>query len=469
MSDTQKKILLVDDEERLLNSISQRISLLGHTPLTATSGHEAINIVKQTSVDLAIVDLKMPDMDGLVTITKIKELKPDLKTVLLTGYGSEKTKQATEALGTIYIEKDSMGGIWDIIKHSNNHGKVVVIKPSSSGSTPLSHPPDPGQIEIIDHQHYLQATSIEPSLPKIIGDSAEIQRLRKNIKRFAEMDCPILIKGESGTGKELIARTIHSLSHRSKQRFLAFDCGCFSNDFHFSELVNSDLISSEQHNTEANTSVTGAFHGTIFLDHIENMPAHTQQEMLSILDTRAASDMYGRDIRFIVVVNQQLEEKIASGGFEKKLYDRINAIELSVPPLRKRIDDLPILIRYFLDHFNSAFHKRIKSFSEDAVHLLTSYDFPGNVRELKHIIERAVILADTDTITVDHLPERIQSVKSQMSWESSSDFLTIHEMEQQHILKALDITGGNKSKASELLGISRAALWRKLRLIEKSS
>jgi DNA-binding NtrC family response regulator len=466
-----QKILLVDDEERLLHSISQRISLLGHIPLTASSGQEAIDMARQTHIDLAIVDFKMPDMDGLVTITKLKELLPDLRTVLLTGYGNEKTKQATEALGTIYIEKDSMGGIWDIVKQSSSQGKVVVIKPSISGTKGQSSSHTPDQIEIFDHHHYLQNRTDQPTRPKIIGESHEVQRLKKNIKRFAEMDYPIIIKGENGTGKELVARTIHSLSRRSNQRFLAFDCGCFSTDFHFSELVNMiDDSSRLRLNKEAaGSSAAVRFRGTIFLDHIENMPKPTQQEMMALLDGTLFSAENEMDIRFIVVANQRLEDKISSGEFIKTLYGRIHAIELSVPPLRNRTEDLPILTRYFLDQLNKEFGKNIRSVSNEAVQALKAYTFPGNIRELKHIIERAVILSDNDVITLTDLPERLQPENRQMDQGSASTFLTIHEMEEQHILKALEITKGNKSKAAELLGISRAALWRKLRLIADDS
>jgi DNA-binding NtrC family response regulator len=463
MTDNKKHILLVDDEERLLNSMAQRILLLGFVPVKASSGIKALEIAKKTRIDLAIVDLKMPDMDGLVTITKLKEMVPDLKTVLLTGYGSEKARQATEALGAMYFEKDAMAGLWDEIKKSGKDGNVFVINPPSYGNTAglYNEPVDRGG-----------------DLPRIIGESPAMQRLRKNIRRFSELDCPIVICGETGTGKELAARTIHKMGYRKNQRFLAFDCGCFSSDFCFGELVASFSPQPEQY-----TEKGMAFSGTILLDHMENMPLATQQEMLQILErkpgagkTDAGSD--AMDVRFIVSTQQDLEKKVSRGRFSRDLYQKIRSIELEIPALRDRKEDIPILCRYFLDQFNQAFQKQITSISDTVYRVFEGYAFPGNIRELRHIIESAVILADGSVLEKEHLPRRLiqapeknagQGRASPTPAGDSADtpFLSLNEMEQQHILNALKLTDGNKTKAAEILGISRAALWRKLRIISQ--
>ncbi len=482
MAQITKTILLVDDEERLLDSISKRISLLGFSPLKATSGQKALEIVKQTHVDLAIVDLKMPDMDGLVTITKLKEIIPDLKTILLTGCGSEKTKQATESLGSLYVEKDSMGGLWDIIKQSNTEGKVVVIRPPSTDAEPTAEKFISEHIEIIDPSSQNKTPqapllksegdrqTIRP-LSKIIGGTSKIQRLKKNIQRFAEMDCAIIIRGEIGTGKELIARTIHNLSRRKKQKFLAFDCGCFSRDFRFAELVASseNKLKYDPLKKESAALRPTPYVGTIFLDHIENMPKETQQEMLELIGGKIASADSLMDVRFIVVAHQNIEEKIIEGKFQMELYSRIRAIEIEIPPLRRRTDDLPILCHYFLGQLNEEFGKKIKTCSDDVFSVFEAYSFPGNIRELRHIIERAVILAEGDIITVNHLPNKLTLKNVKSKHTDKSPFLTIQQMEQKHLLKAIEITKGNKTKAAEILGISRAALWRKLRLISQKS
>ncbi len=465
MSENQKNILLVDDEERLLNSMAQRISLLGFAPIKASSGIQALEIAKTTRIDLAIVDLKMPDMDGLVTITKLKEMVPDLKTVLLTGYGSEKTKQATEAMGAMYFEKDAMAGLWDVIKKSGKDGNVFVINPPSSG---------PGMPLETD-----TAKAGKQNLSRIIGETPEMQRLRKNIRRLSELGCTIIIHGETGTGKELAARTIHQLGHRKNQRFLAFDCGCFSNDFSFKELVASVTLRQEHAMAEGMI-----FSGTILLDHMENMPLATQQEMLQILDRNNLADKdadagsAGMDVRFIVSTQQDLEKKVHQARFSRDLYQRIRSIELEMPALRDRKEDIPILCRYFMNQFKQTFQKQVTAISDDVYDILAAYPFPGNIRELRHIVESAVILVDGSVLEKEHLPRRlVQSPKENnnpnqtaltiANGPSDKPFLTLHELEQHHILNALKITDGNKTKAAEILGISRAALWRKLRIISQ--
>ena len=491
MIHTVKKILLVDDEERLLNSMAQRLMLLGFETIKASSGTKAIEIAGKTRIDLAIVDLKMPDMDGLVTITKLKEIIPTLKTVLLTGYGSEKTKQATEAIGSMYFEKDSMGGLWDLIKRFNDEGKVIVIKPSSSVADSQSKNDsskeryNPSRIEIVS-DHYEQGIDQQASrghvdsigrsfgdLPKIIGETIEMQQLRKNIERLSELDCTVLIRGEAGTGKELAARAIHTLSHRKDQRFLAFSCGCFSSDFHFNELLNSVEKSISRYGSKKIGPMEKRFVGTILLDHFEIMPEHTQREMMEIMDNKTVRQTTNTvesliDIRFIVATHQDLKKRVEEGKFNEDLYHRLNAITMSVPSLQERRGDIPTLCSYFLRKLNMEFEKNIESFSDEVLSIFMSYPFPGNVRELKHIIERAVILAGSTSIGLKHLPERFKNEASPSRSIENKPLFTLNEVEQHHILKAIEFTKGNKSKTAELLGISRAALWRKLKLINES-
>ncbi len=488
MINSVKKILLVDDEERLLNSMAQRLTLMGFEVMKASSGTKAVEIAEKTQIDLAIVDLKMPDMDGLITITRLKEILPDLETVLLTGYGSEKTKQKTQNLGSGYFEKDSMGDLWDLIKQFNTRGDVVLIKPSSSTNSSqyrneyLRERFNPGRIEVLsDHfekrpDHKIPKDHIDSigrsfgDLPKIIGETPEMQRLRRDIERLSDLDCSIIIRGETGTGKELASRSIHKLSYRKDQRFLAFNCGCFSNDFHFNELLGSLEESASHYGSKKTGAMKKGFVGTILLDYFETIPGQTQQEMIKIIDKKGGALLTETaealmDIRFIVATHQDLSKRVKEGKFNEGLYHRLNAIEMTIPSLRERRDDIFPLCHYFLSKLNIEFEKDIESFSDEVFSIFMSYSFPGNVRELKHIIERAVILADGKTIELAHLPERFRKkISAPRSIESKSLF-TLKEMEQNHIIKAIKFTKGNKSKTAELLGISRAALWRKLKNI----
>lgn len=486
MTDPVKKILLVDDEERLLNSMEQRLALMGFDVMKASSGTSAVEIAKKNQIDLAIVDLKMPDMDGLITITKLKEIIPELKTVLLTGYGSNKTKQKTKTLGSDYFEKDSMGDLWDLIKGLNSHGNLVVIKPSGSISQSKENYLEdhfaPSRIEILSGQYeqridqQASRTNVDSigrsfrGLPKIVGETPQMQELRKSIERLSALDCTIIIRGETGTGKELVARAIHTLSHRKDQRFLAFSCGCFSNDFHFKELLNSIEKSVLHQGSKKTQEMEKGFTGTILLDHFETMPGITQREMLKIMKDKTESGIAGSseimvDIRFIIATHHDLRKRVQEGKFNEALYNRLNAIEMAVPSLIERKDDIFPLCSYFLYKLNMEFGKDIESFSDEVFSIFLSYPFPGNVRELKHIIERAVILSDGKTIELRHLPERFSNKIQVPGSTENKQLSTLKEMEQNHILKVIEFTRGSKSKSAEILGISRAALWRKLKSI----
>ncbi len=486
MINVVKKILLVDDEERLLNSMGQRLVLMGFEVMKASSGTKAIEIAKNNQIDLAIVDLKIPDMDGLVTINRLQEITPDLKTVLLTGYGSQKTKQKTQKLGSDYFEKDSMGDFWDLIKGFKNDGNLVVIKQSNSNAQfqneslqdhLISHRTDflKNQPEHrFDQQGqqsnvYSAGESVE-NLPKMIGETLEMQTLRKKIKRMSRLDCTVIIQGEAGTGKELAARIIHKLSHRKNQRFLAFNCNCFSKDFHFNELLTSLDQFSNRHDIKKSKPMGKGFVGTILLDNFEIMPEQTQQEMIKIIENKTTTQLTDADqtlldIRFIVATNQDLKKKVEEEKFNKKLYHRLNAIVLLVPSLKERHEDIFPLCSYFLNQLNKEFNKKIKSVSDEVFSLFMSYPFPGNVRELRHIMERAVIIADGTTIEIKHLPERFGEKIDTPATIDNKQFITLKELEQNHIIKAIQFTNGNKSNACKLLGISRAALWNKLKKI----
>jgi DNA-binding NtrC family response regulator len=468
MGNTAAKILLVDDEKKFLNSMAQRLKLLGFDPIKAANGREAIALAKKSRIDLAIVDLKMPDMDGLVTITKLKEIQPGLRSVLLTGYGNEKIKQATEALDAAYFAKDEMVGFWNFIKKLNRDGNVIVIRPPA-----LSDNLDPGADNreggILEPAPTGKREEKPPGAERyrMIGETRAIQELRKNIERLAALDCTAIIRGETGTGKELAARIIHNLSHRKNSRFIAINCGCFSNDLLIEELLkpaNESFSSGEAGKKTPQQPESG---GTILLDQIEAMSPKMQLAMLKIIDSSKASGSRSSghspfDVRILVASRYRLDELVGEGKFREELYYRLNVLELFIPPLRERRDDIPPLCRYFLSKFAKEFNKAVEAVSDEVISLFMSYDFPGNVRELEHIIERAVILADGKTVESKHLPGRFGKI-DYPSVAATEEIMPLAEVERQYILKVLEANQGNKSKTAELLGISRSALWRKLK------
>ena len=483
MTSTTLKILLVDDEEKFLNSIAERMRLLGFDPLKASNGRQAIELAKNTRIDLAIVDLKMPDMDGLITITKLKEIYPELRSVLLTGHGSEKVKQATEALKADYFEKDQMEAFWNFIKRSNRSGNTIVVRPPSATLAPGSNDPqdlyNPGTIEIMsDHKSLTNrqapfATDRKNSETspagrlRMIGETPAMQELRRNIERLAALDCAVIIRGETGTGKELAARLIHNSSARKNSRFVAINCGCFSNDLLIEELVGYGNVTPPGGVQASGTATGSESGGTILLDQIEDMSSKMQLSMLKIIDRKKISPQYEvhnfpLDVRILAASRYDLGKLVEEGKFKDELYYRLNVLDLFIPPLRERRDDIPPLCGYFVHKFAKEFERAVEYFSEEVISSFMSYDFPGNVRELEHIIERAVILADGNSIEFKHLPRRFHQADSP-PLDATKTFMTLAEMQKKYILEVLEATGGNKSKTTELLGISRAALWRKLK------
>ena len=311
-----------------------------------------------------------------------------------------------------------------------------------------------------------------PERLRMIGETDAMQKLRRNIERVAALDCTVIFRGETGTGKELAARIIHASSPRKNHRFIAFNCGCFSNDLIIEELFKQGGKSSSEALHADPYVAPNDSGGTILLDQIEDMPMKMQLSMLKIIDHKEMSreeDIrdFPFDVRILVATRYSLEKLVQEGKFREELYHRLNLMELFIPPLRERRDDILPLSGYFLHKYATDFKKPVESISPEVISVFMSYDFPGNIRELEHIIERAVILADGRTITSKHLPARFQTRETQ-TLPAEEHIMTLAEMEKNHILKALKATGGNKSKTSELLGISRSALWRKLSAISNN-
>jgi DNA-binding NtrC family response regulator len=491
MANALPKILLVDDEQKFLNSIAERLKLLGFDPLKASSGQQALALAQKNFIELAIVDYKMPGMNGLVTIAKLREFYPDVRTILLTGHGGEKVKQATEALNAAYVEKNRMEDFWDLIKKGSKGGSIIVVNPSPTDMSSPIESNDQAKVSGPQPDDLMSdsrsAKDIPPPLAtdekavqtvreermRMIGETPAIQELRRNIERLAGLDCPVIIRGETGTGKELTARIIHDLSPRRQNRFIAVNCGCFSNDLLIEELFrpgNRIFAGDVQNKGSGSGSDEG---GTILLDQIEDLSPKMQLSMLKIVDSKEISLQDGIkdfpfDVRIMAASRYNLAELVKEGKFKEELYYRLNVIELFIPPLRDRTDDIPPLCRYFLGKYAKEFKKAVEYITDDVIRIFMSYNFPGNVRELEHIIERAVILADGDTIKLKHLPVRFTKADFTTS-DVNKKFITLAELEKKYILEALKANSGNKSKTAELLGISRAALWRKLKQFKEEN
>jgi DNA-binding NtrC family response regulator len=484
-------ILLVDDEKKFLDTVSEKIRLKGFQALSARSGEEAIKIAKESKVDIAIVDHKMPGMDGITAITKLKEIHPYLKTVLLTGYGNEKIKEAASALDSAYFEKDRMRDFWSFIQEFASHSGMIIIKPPygeidpaariESGTEFSARDFDPEELEMHAARQTMERrlsftdagqslSFFESKMQKIIGETPSILNVKTDIRKIAPLDCTVLILGETGTGKELVAQAIHRLSPRKGKKFTAVNCGSFSE-----ELLGNELFGHEKE------AFTGAFHlkkgvfeaasgGTILLDEIGDMPFSMQIKLLRVLQEKTlirvgGTDEIPVDVRVLAATNQRLEKKMENKEFREDLYYRLNAFTLRIPPLRERKEDIPLLSSYFLDKYRKEFDKDIKGISDEVLSILMNSSFPGNVRELENAIERSVIVCEGNQIEKQHLPRRFINVKK-YSDVARKEFLTLADLEKQYIVEVLNATRGNKSEAARILGITRSSLWRKLKDID---
>jgi two-component system response regulator AtoC len=306
---------------------------------------------------------------------------------------------------------------------------------------------------------------------RIVGETYAMQELRKNLARAASLDYTITLKGEPGTGKELAARSIHAVSQHSHKRFLAIDSNDFSN-----EQLTGQLLGFKACNLyDAIDTRSGVFGpdpvGSLLLAQVERMPGYMQDQLLKTLEIADRNEFGGQkgsglDIQIIVATETDLAALVRSGIFKKELYDRLNAFELTLPPLRERKEDIHPLCWYFFDKYRKELDKPVTSISPEAIETLIDYLFPGNVSELENIIERAVIIADGKTVKRRHLPARLIERKRPEQPVDFSELLTLAEIEKIYILKVLEATGGNKTKTAEILGISRGALWRKIKQLK---
>jgi DNA-binding NtrC family response regulator len=483
-------VLLVDDEKKFLDSISERIRLKGFEPFPAASGEEALEIARKTKIHAAVVDQKMPGMDGLTTIAKLKEMHPGLKTVLLTGYGNQKIKEAAEALDSAYFEKDEMRAFWDFIRQFGAKTGMIIINPPAGGKDtgdrekewelgdsqkvaelearerydpPRSVPRGPA----FTHSN-LSGLSFDSPLHKWIGETASILKVRKSIQKVASLDCPVLIQGETGTGKERVARTIHMLSQRKKGQFVTVNCGSFNE-----ELLRKELFGQGKGATGAPPKhgvFEAASGGTILLDEIGDTPVSVQAGLLRVLEEQTiiregGTEKIPVEVRILAATERSLKRGPDNGTLREDLYSRLNAYTIGLPPLRERREDIPLLCSYFLDQYRKEFGKEIKGISDEILSLFLTYPFPGNIGELENAIERAVIVCEGDELKKEHLPQSLQEKKNPEG-PKRKDFVSLAELNEQYILEVMQATRGNKSEAARILGITRASLWRKLKEIQ---
>lgn len=449
------KILVVDDESKIREFFSDFLKHEGFDVDTAENGEIAINTIDQDFYDIALIDLNMPKVDGMRVLTYLVENSYDSIGIILTGYAS--IKNAVEAMKT---------GAFDYLAKPVKMDEVLMVIKRALEFRDLKRE------NLVLKKQLKKKYKFE----NFIGDSLPMHKVFRIIEKVADTDSTVLILGESGTGKELVARAIHYHSMRRDKPLIPVNCGAIPE-----ELLESELFGHEKGAfTNAIRTRIGRFElangGSIFLDEIAEMSPHLQVKLLRVLQENEFERLGGTktiksDIRIIAATNKDLDKLVQDGSFREDLYYRLKVIPIQLPLLRERRSDIPLLVHHFLETISKSTKKKKKGLSKDAMNALIHYDWVGNVRELENIIERMVILSESDYLTVDDLPEKIVPSKIEEE-EKSLDFIpneglslnhAVNEYERQLIINALEKADWVKNRAAKLLNMNRTTLVEKIK------
>lgn len=464
-------ILLVDDEDTIRLFLEKTLREEGYEALTAATGGEAIELTRSELPDLVLLDLKLPDMNGLEVLSIIKEEVPDVCVIMLTAFGDIETAVAA-------MKKQA----FDFVSKPVNLEQLLLTVEKGLASRSLTR-------ELFALRRRVRLDLGEDYIP---GESAQMREIYEIAKRVAQSDTTtVLIQGESGTGKETIATMIHRYSSRRDQPFLEINCASLPE-----ELLESELFGHERGAfTDAKTQKIGllelANKGTLFLDEIGEMSLTIQVKLLRVLERMTFRRVGGTkdikvSVRIISATNSDLESAVQKRTFREDLYYRLKVVPIHIPPLRERKEDIYLLLKHFLNHFNKQFNKNFQEVEERAYEIILNYPWPGNIRELKNMVERIVLLEDDKVLRAEHLPigiregtpikqelgsaRRLEMALSKPFGEEGVDFEGLMQnIEQELIEKALREAGGNQSKAARMLRLNRDKIRYRIKQSKKNS
>ena len=445
---TAPHILLIDDEAIALANLSHVLEREGYTVTACKNGETGLAAMQSTPFDLVLTDLRMPGIDGMDVLRHIRATSPDVPVIMITGHATlDSAVDAMKAGAYHYIAKpfrlaearEVVRGALEMrrLKRENNELKLRI-------------------------EHLSNQTTI-------ITQDLGMQRLLETARQIAGTDTSVVIHGESGTGKELLARFIHQNSQRANGPFVAFNCGALHEEIAASELFGHEKGAF----TGATATKIGLFEaaegGTLFLDEVAELPLLMQVKLLRVLQERELMRVgsvkpIDINVRVVAASNRDLKAAVADGQMRNDLYFRLNVVTLTLPPLRERRDDIPLLAYYLLRKFSAMMDHDVQEISTEAMQRLVEYDYPGNVRELSNFIERGVALAQEKTLGIEHLPQSLGALTIRVfKPEMAATPTTLEEQEAEHILHVLQMADGNRTQAAKMLGIDRVSLWRKLK------
>ena len=440
------KILVVDDEKNILNTMKAILQDEGHVVYTVQNGKDALQFVKSNECDVVFLDVWLPDIDGMEVLQQIKQLQNDIAVIMISGHGSIDIAVKSTRLGAFdFLEKPP--SMERVITSLNNAIEQIQLK----------------------RENVMLKKNITME-DEMIGNSSPMQEVKRIIDTAAATNARVFITGENGTGKELVARAIYRKSKRSDKPFIKVNCAAIPD-----ELIESELFGHEKGSfTGALARRLGKFEladkGTIFLDEICDMSQSAQAKVLRVLQEQqfervGGNDVITVDVRVIAATNVDVKEAIEQGRFREDLYYRLNVIPIYVPPLSERKDDIPLLVDYFLEKFAREHGLGVKQMSDSAMHFMANYAWPGNVRELKNVIERLTIMVPSEVIELDDIKKHIESYdyEDTIVKDSSSLKKAREQFEKEYIIKALKQFDKNISSTAKSLGIERTNLHRKIR------
>lgn len=452
-----RSVLIIDDEASIRQSLEGALKDEGYRVRTAASGKQGIDVIRAERPDVVILDIWMPDLDGLETLKLIKNEWPEQSVIMMSGHGTIETAVRATKLGA-----------YDFLEKPPSLERMLVLLQNAASAQDLARENQALRKQIQKHR-------------LLIGESPGMKNISDLVKRVAPTTGSVLITGENGTGKELVAHSIHALSPRYAKPFVEVNCAAIPE-----ELIESELFGHEKGAFTGATALRRgkfdlAHDGTLFLDEIGDMSMKTQAKVLRILQEQKFERVGGTqtisvDVRIVAATNKDLKQEIARGNFREDLFYRLNVIPFHIPPLRERLEDIPLLAQHFLKEFAVTHGKKLRNLSKEGFNVLTSYSWPGNVRELKNLIERLMILTTESedgkeisaSLLLSHLKDDALSVKMTSSALGSGVAAknlrdARGEFEKEFILKTLKENDWNVSKASAILGIERSHLHKKMK------